>query len=50
LNTIANLTLSGNNGALSNKSFLAKKEMNVDGNEQGYQLQQTMAKCLFKVN
>jgi len=28
--------LSGNNGALSNKSFLAKKEMNVDGNEQGY--------------
>lgn len=37
LNTIANLTLSGNNGALGNKSFLAKKEMNVDGNEQGYQ-------------
>ena len=37
LNTIGNLTLSGNNGALSNKSFLAKKEMNVDGNEQGYQ-------------
>jgi uncharacterized protein with ParB-like and HNH nuclease domain len=36
LNTIANLTLSGNNGALGNKSFLAKKEMNVDGNEQGY--------------
>ncbi|HCU07162.1 MAG TPA: DUF4268 domain-containing protein, partial [Holosporales bacterium] len=36
LNTIGNLTLSGNNGALSNKSFLAKKEMNVDGNEQGY--------------
>jgi uncharacterized protein with ParB-like and HNH nuclease domain len=36
LNTIGNLTLSGNNGALSNKSFSAKKEMNVDGNEQGY--------------
>jgi len=36
LNTIANLTLSGNNGALGNKSFKAKKEMNVDGNEQGY--------------
>jgi len=37
LNTIGNLTLSGNNGALSNKSFFDKKEMNVDGNEQGYQ-------------
>jgi uncharacterized protein with ParB-like and HNH nuclease domain len=36
LNTIANLTLSGNNGALGNKSFKAKKEMNIDGNEQGY--------------
>ena len=36
LNTIGNLTLSGNNGALSNKSFLEKKEMNIDGNEQGY--------------
>jgi hypothetical protein len=36
LNTIANLTLSGNNGALGNKSFKAKKEMNVEGNEQGY--------------
>jgi uncharacterized protein with ParB-like and HNH nuclease domain len=36
LNTIGNLTLSGNNGALSNKSFLAKKEMNNNGNEQGY--------------
>ncbi|MHA8109846.1 DUF4268 domain-containing protein [Aquirufa sp. A-Brett2-W8] len=36
LNTIANLTLSGNNGALSNKSFKEKKQMNVDGNEQGY--------------
>jgi len=36
LNTIANLTLSGNNGALGNKSFKSKKEMNVDWNEQGY--------------
>lgn len=36
LNTIGNLTLSGNNGALSNKSFLAKKTMNNSGNEQGY--------------
>ena len=36
LNTIANLTLSGNNGQLGNKYFLTKKEMNVDGKEQGY--------------
>ena len=36
LNTIANLTLSGNNGMLSNKSFPAKKGMNKDGGEQGY--------------
>jgi len=36
LNTIGNLTLSGNNSALGNKSFKAKKEMNVGGNEQGY--------------
>lgn len=36
LNTIANLTLSGNNGKLGNKRFLSKKEMNVDGEEQGY--------------
>jgi uncharacterized protein with ParB-like and HNH nuclease domain len=36
LNTIANLTLSGNNGLLSNKSFQEKKEMNKDGGEQGY--------------
>jgi hypothetical protein len=36
LNTIANLTLSGNNGALSNKTFQEKKTMNVDRNEQGY--------------
>jgi len=36
LNTIANLTLSGNNGALSNRTFQDKKTMNVEGNEQGY--------------
>lgn len=36
LNTIANLTLSGNNGALSNKSFDDKKLMNRNGGEQGY--------------
>jgi hypothetical protein len=37
INTIANLTLSGNNGALSNKSFIDKKEMNYEGAEQGYE-------------
>jgi len=36
LNTIGNLTLSGNNGSLGNKSFAAKKEMNNDEREQGY--------------
>ncbi|MGK0366608.1 MAG: hypothetical protein ACI85O_003683 [Saprospiraceae bacterium] len=36
VNTIANLTLSGNNSALSNKSFSEKKVMNVNGGEQGY--------------
>lgn len=36
VNTIGNLTLSGNNGALSNKSFIDKKEMNNQGGEQGY--------------
>jgi hypothetical protein len=36
LNTIGNLTLSGNNGRLSNKPFLDKKVMNVEGKEQGY--------------
>jgi len=35
-NTIANLTLSGNNGALSNKSFQDKKLMNNNGGEEGY--------------
>jgi uncharacterized protein with ParB-like and HNH nuclease domain len=37
LNTISNLTLSGNNGKLGNKSFIEKKEMNIDGKEQGYE-------------
>jgi uncharacterized protein with ParB-like and HNH nuclease domain len=36
LNTIGNLTLSGNNGKLGNKPFLDKKTMNIDGKEQGY--------------
>ena len=36
LNTIPNLTLSGNNGNLGNKIFSSKKEMNIDGKEQGY--------------
>lgn len=36
LNTIGNLTLSGNNGPLSNRSFQEKKKMNANGMEQGY--------------
>ena len=36
LNTIANLTLSGNNGKLSNKQFVEKRDMNEDNKEQGY--------------
>ncbi|MFT3740535.1 MAG: DUF262 domain-containing protein [Breznakibacter sp.] len=36
LNTIGNLTLSGNNGKLGNKSFVEKRDMNIDGKEQGY--------------
>jgi len=36
LNTIGNLTLSGNNGKLGNKSFIEKRDMNVEGKEQGY--------------
>ena len=36
LNTIGNLTLSGNNGKLGNKSFLEKQTMNDDNKEQGY--------------
>lgn len=36
LNTIGNLMLSGNNGKLGNKGFIAKRDMNDDGLEQGY--------------
>lgn len=36
LNTIGNLTLSGNNGKLGNKPFVEKRDMNIDGKEQGY--------------
>ncbi|HWZ15079.1 MAG TPA: DUF262 domain-containing protein [Mucilaginibacter sp.] len=36
LNTLANLTLSGNNGKLGNRYFTAKRDMNLDGKEQGY--------------
>lgn len=36
LNTIGNLTLSGNNGKLGNKYFTEKQVMNDEGKEQGY--------------
>jgi uncharacterized protein with ParB-like and HNH nuclease domain len=36
LNTVGNLTLSGNNGKLGNKPFVEKRDMNIDGREQGY--------------
>jgi uncharacterized protein with ParB-like and HNH nuclease domain len=36
LNTIGNLTLSGNNGKLGNKSFIEKRDMNDEKGEQGY--------------
>lgn len=36
LNTIGNLTLSGNNGKLGNKWFVEKRDMNEEGKEQGY--------------
>ncbi|MDX2250504.1 MAG: DUF262 domain-containing protein [Bacteroidia bacterium] len=36
LNTIGNLTLSGNNGKLGNKPFAEKQAMNIDEKEQGY--------------
>ncbi|MBX3289282.1 MAG: DUF262 domain-containing protein [Acidobacteria bacterium] len=36
VNTIANLTLSGNNGKLGNKYFIDKRDMNDEGREQGY--------------
>ncbi|MFN5674853.1 MAG: DUF262 domain-containing protein, partial [Bacteroidota bacterium] len=37
LNTIANLTLSGNNGSLGNKTFEEKKNLNKNDKQQGYQ-------------
>ena len=36
LNTIANLTLSGNNGSLGNLSFIEKRDKNDNNGEQGY--------------
>lgn len=36
LHTLGNLTLSGNNGSLGNKTFTQKKFMNLEGKEQGY--------------
>jgi len=36
LNTIGNLTLSGNNGRLGNKTFVEKRDMNEANGEQGY--------------
>ena len=36
LNTVGNLTLSGNNGPLGNKTFADKRNMNENGGEQGY--------------
>jgi len=36
LHTISNLTLSGNNGSLGNKTFAEKKDLNKDNKQQGY--------------
>lgn len=36
LHTIGNLTLSGNNNAMGNKTFLVKRDMNQNNGEQGY--------------
>ena len=36
LHTLGNLTLSGNNNAMGNKSFLSKRNMNHNNGEQGY--------------
>lgn len=36
LNTVGNLTLSGNNGRLGNKLFICKRDMNESDGEQGY--------------
>lgn len=48
LNTIANLTLSGNNGALSNKSFMEKKAMNQNKGEQGYEFSRLWLNSFLK--
>ncbi|TXJ12201.1 DUF262 domain-containing protein [Brachyspira aalborgi] len=36
LHTIANLTISANNGELGNKTFKEKQDMNINNGEQGY--------------
>jgi hypothetical protein len=36
LHTLGNLTLSGNNETLGNKTFLEKQNMNIENKEQGY--------------
>lgn len=36
LHTLGNLTLSGNNNAMGNRSFLSKRDMNHNNGEQGY--------------
>jgi uncharacterized protein with ParB-like and HNH nuclease domain len=36
LHTLGNLTLSGNNGSLGNRTFAEKATMNIEGKEQGY--------------
>lgn len=50
LNTIGNLTLSGNNRGLCNKSFIEKREMNVDGGEQGYKFSRLWLNRDLKLN
>jgi uncharacterized protein with ParB-like and HNH nuclease domain len=48
LHTAANLTLSGNNGSLSNKSFLQKKLMNHKEKEQGYKFSNLKLNAFLK--
>jgi hypothetical protein len=51
LNTLANLTLSGNNGSLGNRCFTDKRDMNIDGKEQGYKYSRLwLNKYLSKIN
>lgn len=50
LNTLGNLTLSGNNGRLCNKSFVEKREMNIDGGEQGYKFSRLWLNRDLKLN